>query len=88
MDIQVVLVFILALLAINLIIVGVYVVLVLRELRETISKANSVLDNVHKASGFLSNPLGAFSGIINAVVDGYKAVKSIKSIRSLTGEDD
>ena len=83
MDIQVILVFILALLTINLIVVGVYVVLVLKELRETIGKANTILDGFEGVSDFISNPLTALSGLLGAVVDGYKSVKEITSIRSI-----
>ena len=82
MDIQVVLIFILALLTINLVVVGVYVVLVLKELRSTIKRANSLLDNADSLGDFLSNPLSAFSGVLDAVVKGYKAVQEVRSIRS------
>lgn len=82
MDIQVVLIFILALLTINLIVVGVYVVLVLKELRSTIKRANGILDHADSLSDFLANPLSAFSGVIDAAVKGYKAVREVRSIRS------
>jgi len=81
MDIQVVLIFILALLTINLVVVGVYVVLVLKELRSTIKRANNILDNADNLSDFLANPLSAFSGILDAVVKGFKAVQEVRSIR-------
>ena len=81
MDIQIVLVFILALLTINLIVVGVYLILVLKEFRETIKKTNSVLDNVQSLSNVVSNPLTLLTGFMSAVVQGYNAVKSINTIR-------
>lgn len=83
MDIQVVLIFILSLLTINLIIVGVYVILVLRELRETIKKANTILDGAENVTEFLSNPFSSLSGIVDAVIKGYKAVQEVRSIRSI-----
>ena len=83
MDIQAILVFILALLTLNLVVVGVYVVLVLKELRVTIQKANGIIDNVEGFSNIFSNPLSLLSGFLGAVTDGYKAVKEVKSIRSL-----
>jgi hypothetical protein len=83
MDIQVVLIFILALLTINLIVVGIYVVLVLKEFRTTIKRANTLLDNADNLGDFLSNPMSAFSGVLEAVVKGYKAVQEVRSIRSL-----
>lgn len=87
MDVQVILIFILSLLTINLIVVGVYVVLVLKELRQTIQRANGILDNAEDFTGFLTNPLGSFSGIIDAVVGGFKAVQEVRSIRSLRDDD-
>ena len=49
MDVQVVLLIILSLLTINLVVVGVYVVIVLKEFRETIKKMNTVLDTMADA---------------------------------------
>ncbi len=83
MDIQSILVFILALLTVNLIIVGVYVVLVLKELRITVQKANNIIDNVECVASIVTNPLSLISGILGAAFDGYKAVKEVKTIRSL-----
>jgi hypothetical protein len=83
MDIQAILVFILALLTLNLVVVGVYVVLVLKELRVTIKKANGIIESVEGFSSILSNPLSLLSGLFGAAMDGYKAVKEVRSIRSL-----
>ena len=92
MDIQVVLIFILALLTVNLVVVGVYVVLVLKELRETIRRANGILDNADNLTGFLANPLSAFSGILDAVIKGYKTVQDvrheIRAVNSIRGEEE
>jgi hypothetical protein len=81
MDIQVVLIFILALLTINLVVVGVYVVLVLKEVRATVKRANTILDSADHLSEFLANPLSAFSGILEAVVQGFKTIQEVRSIR-------
>lgn len=84
MDIQTVLVFILALLTINLIVVGVYVVMVLKELRATINHANHILDTADSITTLISSPMNMVSTVIGAVVQGYKAVQEAKSsIRSL-----
>jgi hypothetical protein len=83
MDIQTILVLILAVLTINLVVVGVYVILVLKELRGTIQKANVVLDSATSVGSFVSNPLGTISSVISAFVEGYKAVKEVKTIRSI-----
>ena len=80
MDIQTILIFILAILTVNLIAVGVYVILVLKDFRETIQKANSVLDNVHEVTDFVANPITSIAGIISGVTRGVKAVRAISSL--------
>jgi len=80
MDIQTILIFILAVLTINLIAVGVYVILVLKDFRETIKKANEVLDNVHQVTDVVANPITTISGIIAGVTKGVRAVKEISSL--------
>lgn len=80
MDIQGILIFILALLTLNLIAVGVYVILVLKEFRETIKKANLVLDNVHEVTDAVANPITTIAGMIAGITNSVKAVKSISSL--------
>jgi heme/copper-type cytochrome/quinol oxidase subunit 2 len=87
MDIQVILVFILALLTVNLIVVGVYVVLVLKEFRETLKQANVVIGDVRSISSVVSNPITLVSGFVTALVKGYQATKSIRSIRDSEDEN-
>lgn len=80
MDIQGILIFILAVLTVNLIAVGIYVILVLKDFRETIKKANSVLDNVHEVTDMVANPITSLAGIIAGVSQGVKAIKSISTL--------
>jgi len=80
MDIQTILVFILAILTINLIAVGIYVILVLREFRQTVKKANYVLDNVNGFTDAIINPISTLAGIISGVTESVKAVKQISSL--------
>lgn len=89
MDLQLVLVFILALLTINLLVVGVYAVLVLKDLRVTLEKANTALDSANSiletaddVTSAISSPVTTISNIANAVVGGMTAARSIKSIAS------
>lgn len=84
MDIQVILVIILSILTVNLVVVGVYVVLVLKEFRETVQKANGILEDVEAVSSFISNPVSLLGGLVNSIMGGYKAVTSIRSLK----EDD
>ena len=79
MDLQIILIFILAILAVVLVAVGVYVVLVLKELRITIQKANVILDDVENVTNVVANPLS----IISSVFEGYKAIKNLRN-----GEED
>lgn len=88
MDIQTILIFILALLTVNLIAVGIYVIMVLRDFRETIKKANEVLDNVHDVTDIVANPITSIAGIIAGVTKGVKAVKAISSLVSSKDEED
>jgi uncharacterized protein YoxC len=88
MDIQTILIFILALLTINLIAVGIYVIIVLRDFRETIQKANSVLDNVHDVTDLVANPITSIAGIIAGVTKGVKAVKAISSLVNSKDEEE
>lgn len=88
MDLQVILIFILALLTINIIIVGVYVIIVLKELRVTIKKSNEVLDNIHSVTNTVVNPITSLVGIVSGVVEGFKAVKSITSLRDVNKKED
>ena len=67
-------IFILAILTVILAGIGVYVILVLRELRETIQKANLIIDDVETLTNVVSNPLS----IITGAVKGYKAIKNLQ----------
>jgi hypothetical protein len=87
MDLQVILIFILALLTVNLMIVGFYVILVLKEFRETIKKSNQVLDNVHQVTDAVSNPITSLVGVVSAAVEGFKTVKSITSLKDFSKKD-
>ncbi|OGC70336.1 hypothetical protein A2415_05170 [candidate division WWE3 bacterium RIFOXYC1_FULL_39_7] len=80
MDIQTILVFLLAILTVNLIAVGIYVILVLKEFRETVKKANMVLDNVHEVTDAVASPITSIAGIIAGVTESVKAVKAISSL--------
>jgi hypothetical protein len=74
MDLQVLLIFILAILTVTLVGVGIYVILVLREFRDTIQKANLILGDVENLTNVVANPLN----IVTGVVKGYQAIKNLK----------
>jgi uncharacterized protein YoxC len=80
MDLQLILIFILALLTINLIIVGAYVILVLKELRQTVKKTNTVLDDVNAVTNAVSSPVASILGIATSVLEGVKTIKSVRTL--------
>lgn len=74
------LVIILVLLTANLLFVGVYIVLVLKEVRTSIIKMNSILDTANQVTNALSTPVIGFTGAVAGVIEGLKAFKAIKSL--------
>lgn len=73
MDLQVLLIFILAILTVTLVAAGVYLILVLKEFRQTVLKANFILDDIERISNAVSNPLS----IITGAIKGFKAIKNL-----------
>lgn len=89
MDLQVILIFILALLTLNLLIVGFYLILVLKEFRQTVKKANIVLENVSSVTNAATSPIVSIVGMLGSVFEGMKTVKSIRSLfDSSDGKED
>ncbi len=74
MDLQILLIFILAILTVTLVGVGVYVILVLKEFKSTLQKANFIMDDVETLTNAVSNPLS----IITAAIEGFKAITNLK----------
>lgn len=75
MQIQIVLIFILAVLTVTLVGVAVYLILVLKEFRETIQKANNIIDDVENVTNAVAHPLSIFT----AALKGFQAIKSLKN---------
>ena len=86
MDVQILLVFILALLTLSLIAVGFYVITVLREFRETLKKSNNILDNVQEVTESVTTPVTTIMGLVSGLTQGIKAVKSITTLRDSNEE--
>lgn len=68
MDIQILLFIVIGLLAINLLFVGIYLVLVLKEARETIKKVNQVLDTVGHLTSSFTSPVENFSSFLSSLL--------------------
>lgn len=81
MDTQTLLVIIIALLSANLIFVGVYIVLILKEVRAAITKINGILDSAEAVSSAVATPIVGASGAISAFSEGIKAFKILNNLR-------
>lgn len=69
---------IIALLTVNILFVGVYIVLVLKEVRQAITKMNKILDSFSTISSAIANPVSSASGFFSAIVEGVKAFHQIQ----------
>ena len=88
MDVQIFLVLTLFLLVAVVVYVGIYLVVVLKDLRETIKKTNSVLGDVGTITKTFSNPLVYLVKILGSVAEGVKAVRSVTSIKDAKNDED
>ena len=78
MDTQFLLVLIIGLLSVNLLFVGVYIVLVLKEVRTSLTKFNEVLETANQVTKSLAAPIIATAGTLEAFLHGFKAVQTLK----------
>ncbi|MBP6913289.1 MAG: hypothetical protein KBC00_01620 [Candidatus Levybacteria bacterium] len=62
--VQLVLLFVIVLLAVLFVILGIQVFLILRELRTTLVKTNKILDDVDSLTESVSEPLSFISGLL------------------------
>ena len=62
--------------------------MVLRDFRETVKKANEVLDNVHQVTDIVANPVTTIAGIIAGVTKGVRAVRAISSLVESKEDDE
>src|SRR5260221_11084984 len=82
--VQLVLLLVILVLTILLVILGIQVFLILKELRNTISKTNKVLDNAGNITENIEEPLSALSSLALAVM-ASSLLTVAKFIRSLLG---
>ena len=81
MDFNLILILILSIITINLLVVGFYIVVTLKDFRETLKKMNAVLDDTGSIVHNIANPLNMVGGLVSAVVDAFKKTRSITSLR-------
>lgn len=79
MDTQILLVFIIGLLTINLLFVGVYIVLVLKEVRTSLFKFNEILETANQLTKSLAAPIITTAGTIETLLLGFKSVQTFKA---------
>ncbi|PIS21848.1 hypothetical protein COY33_01330 [candidate division WWE3 bacterium CG_4_10_14_0_2_um_filter_42_7] len=82
------LILIITLLTLNLLMVGVYIILVLKEVRETVKKTNKILDDVDKMTAAISTPVADAAGIFAALTGAVKAFKAFKILAGSSSEED
>ena len=74
---QLILLLVIIILSVLLVVLGVQVFLILRDFRETISKANKVLDDAGHITETVSQPVSSLAGILMGVKTGLIASKII-----------
>ena len=67
-------------LTVILVVLGIQVFLILRDLRQTISKANKVLDNTNDITQSVSRPISSLSGVLMGLKNGAKFANFLKKI--------
>lgn len=88
MDVQLAFVVLVALLTGAAVVVSVYVVFVLKDFRLTIQKANSILDDAREVTDSVKRPVNSVMSLVDGVVKGIRAAKSVKTITSLLDKED
>lgn len=83
--VQLVLLIVILVLTVLLVILGVQVFLILKELRQTISKTNKVLDNAESITDNIEAPLEALSSLALGV-KASSLITVAKFVRSLLGK--
>lgn len=84
---QIVLLFVIVVLSVLLVVLGIQVYFILKELRKTITKANKVLDNAGEITKSVSDPIAKITSI-SSFIKGGSLVTAAKIIRSLISSDD
>ncbi len=81
METQTLFILILVLLTANLLLVGVYIVFVLKEVRTSIGKLNNILATVDKLTEAVASPIIGISGALTGVTEGMKIIKAFRGLR-------
>jgi uncharacterized protein YoxC len=82
MDFQLILVLILTIITVNLLVVGFYIVVTLKDFRDTLSRMNKVLDDTSVIVHGIANPLTILTGLVSAFSNAINTSKAITSLRN------
>lgn len=85
---QILLFIVIIVLTILLVVLGIQVFFILRDLRHTISKANRVLDNTGEITENVSTPLSSFSSLLMGLKAGGALANIIKKFSDNKEEKD
>lgn len=84
---QAVLLFVLVILAVLLLVLGIQVFFILKELRHTVVKANKVLDDTGTITESVSAPISNLSSLAAGLKFGASLIKAFKNGESKTKKD-
>lgn len=77
---QITLIVVLIIFALTILCVGIFFILFLVELKNTVKKANFILEDVQTVTSAVSSPVTTIAGIIASAAQSLKAVKSMKGL--------
>lgn len=79
--VQALLVAVVIVLTVMLVVIGLQVFFILRDLRRTIDKANRVLDNTESITESVNAPVSSFSNLLMGVQSGKTVVSFLKRLK-------
>lgn len=85
-SVQLILLIVIVVLTVLLVVLGIQVFFILRDLRQTISKTNKVLDNADAITENIEGPLEMISSLAMGV-KGSSVITVVKFIKTLLGRD-
>lgn len=84
--VQVTLLIVIVILTILLVVLGVQIFFILRELRTTVKKTNKILDNAYAITEDIEGPVSALSSLVLGVRTG-SVMTILKFVKSFLGRD-
>ena len=84
--VQLILVFVIVILTVLLVVLGIQVYFILKELRRTIAKANKVLDNAGTITDNITGPVETLASMITSFKAG-SAITMVKVVKSILSKD-